>query len=183
MNYPMSIVENIKKLCKERGTAIPKLGVELGFGNGAIYNWDKSSPSIDKIQKVAEYFKVPVDVVLYGFELTRFEEMFRIIMNKRTCEQFAADTGIDLDTVENYAMGITTEQPSLELVKKIANSNPYKMIVDDDSLFSAAGYPDKYKYEPETIAAHHDGDDWTEEELEDIKKFKEFLKSKRKQQE
>ncbi|OUQ90105.1 transcriptional regulator [Brevibacillus brevis] len=34
-----------------------------------------------------------------------------------------------------------------------------------------------------TIAAHHDGDDWTEEELEEIERFKEFVKLKRKQQE
>lgn len=31
----------------------------------------------------------------------------------------------------------------------------------------------------ETIAAHHDGEDWTEEELEEIKKFKEFVRNKR----
>lgn len=30
-----------------------------------------------------------------------------------------------------------------------------------------------------TIAAHHNGEDWTEEELEEIEKFKEFVKSKR----
>ncbi|WP_313903345.1 helix-turn-helix domain-containing protein [Paenibacillus alvei] len=177
----MSIVENIKRLCKEHKTTIPKLGTELGFGNGAIYNWDKSSPSIDKVQKVAEYFKVSVDVVLYGFELTRFEELFRIIMNRRTCEQFAEDTGIDLDTVEDYALGIATDQPSFELVKKLANSNPHKIIVDDDSLFESAGYSAEKQYEPETIAAHHDGEEWTEEELATIKKFKEFVKSQRKQ--
>jgi hypothetical protein len=33
----------------------------------------------------------------------------------------------------------------------------------------------------ETIAAHHEGDDWTEEELEDIEKFKEFVRMKRRQ--
>lgn len=35
------------------------------------------------------------------------------------------------------------------------------------------------KFEPETIAAHHDNDDWTEEELQDIEEFKELLKLKR----
>lgn len=34
-----------------------------------------------------------------------------------------------------------------------------------------------------TIAAHHDGDEWTDEELEEIEKFMEFVKAKRKQQE
>lgn len=31
----------------------------------------------------------------------------------------------------------------------------------------------------DTIAAHHDGDEFTEEEMEDIEKFKEFVRSKR----
>lgn len=34
----------------------------------------------------------------------------------------------------------------------------------------------------QTIAAHHDGEDWTEEELEEIKRFKEFVKSRRQQE-
>jgi transcriptional regulator with XRE-family HTH domain len=35
----------------------------------------------------------------------------------------------------------------------------------------------------QTIAAHHDGNEWTEDELEEIERFKEFVRSKRKQQE
>ncbi|GEC92687.1 helix-turn-helix domain-containing protein [Brevibacillus brevis] len=35
----------------------------------------------------------------------------------------------------------------------------------------------------QTIAAHHDGEDWTDEELKEIERFKEFVKLKRKQQE
>ncbi|GIP61995.1 hypothetical protein J32TS6_05500 [Virgibacillus pantothenticus] len=35
---------------------------------------------------------------------------------------------------------------------------------------------------PITIAAHHDGDEWTEEELKEIEKFKEYLRSKREKQ-
>lgn len=35
------------------------------------------------------------------------------------------------------------------------------------------------KNPPETIAAHHEGNDWSEEELEDIEKFKEFVRMKR----
>ncbi|SJZ38382.1 helix-turn-helix domain-containing protein [Garciella nitratireducens] len=34
--------------------------------------------------------------------------------------------------------------------------------------------------EPETIAAHHEGDEFTEEELEEIEKFKEFVRMRRK---
>lgn len=33
--------------------------------------------------------------------------------------------------------------------------------------------------EPETIAAHHEGEDWTEEEQAEIEQFKQFVKMKR----
>ncbi|MEC1020166.1 helix-turn-helix domain-containing protein [Bacillus paralicheniformis] len=35
----------------------------------------------------------------------------------------------------------------------------------------------------DTLAAHHDGEEWTEEELKEIEQFKEFVRLKRKQQE
>lgn len=65
----MSIVENIKSLCKQRNTSIPKLEKEFNWGNGAIYNWDKNSPSIDKLQKVADYLNVSTDYLLGRTEL------------------------------------------------------------------------------------------------------------------
>lgn len=36
------------------------------------------------------------------------------------------------------------------------------------------------KQQLDTIAAHYDGEEWTEEELDTINKFKEFVKSQRK---
>ena len=59
-----SIVKAIKLLCVECNTSIPKLEKELGFGNGAIYNWDEKSPSANAIIKVAIYFKVSADYLL-----------------------------------------------------------------------------------------------------------------------
>jgi transcriptional regulator with XRE-family HTH domain len=35
------------------------------------------------------------------------------------------------------------------------------------------------KEEVNTIAAHHDGDEWTDEELDEIERFKAFVRSKR----
>lgn len=34
-----------------------------------------------------------------------------------------------------------------------------------------------------TLAAHHEGEEWTEEELEEIERFKEFIRSKRNKKE
>lgn len=42
---------------------------------------------------------------------------------------------------------------------------------------------EKNESEIDTIAAHHDGEEWLEEELEEIERFKEFVRLKRKSQE
>lgn len=61
-----SILYNrIKELCSKKGISISKLESELGFSNSSIKKWERiSSPSIDKIVKVASYFDVSVDYLL-----------------------------------------------------------------------------------------------------------------------
>lgn len=59
----MSLLENVQWLCKIHGTSIAKLEKHLEFGNGAVYKWGECSPSIEKVQKVARYFKVSLDFI------------------------------------------------------------------------------------------------------------------------
>lgn len=55
----------IKELCLKKGISISKLETELGFGNSSIKKWkSNSSPSIDKIIKIANYFDVTVDYLI-----------------------------------------------------------------------------------------------------------------------
>jgi SOS-response transcriptional repressor LexA/DNA-binding XRE family transcriptional regulator len=84
----MSIVKNIKSLCSDIGISIPKLETLLGLSRGSIYNWDKNSPSIDKLEKVAGYFKVPID------ELVGWGTLFnlgRIIKEERETRGLSLD--------------------------------------------------------------------------------------------
>jgi len=60
----MNVVENIKLLSKKQNISIPKLEKELGFSKGSMYNWNKNSPSIERLQKVADYFNVSTDYLL-----------------------------------------------------------------------------------------------------------------------
>lgn len=48
-----------------------------------------------------------------------------------------------------------------------------KKIVDGEIVFSG-------EQEPTTIAAHFDGSEYTEDELDEIRQFAEFVKNKRK---
>jgi hypothetical protein len=136
----VSLVENIKLLCKQFGTTIPKLGSELGFGKGAIYNWDTSSPSIDKVQKVADYFGVTINRVLYGFDANEFTNLTNIARGERTIVQFAKDTGIEHNELLRICLGLGYERPSLETVRKIASNNAHDWIFDEDKFLEAAGY-------------------------------------------
>lgn len=59
------LYQRIKELCSRKNISIAKLESELGFGNASIKKWEKtSSPSIDKILKVAKYFDVSIDYLL-----------------------------------------------------------------------------------------------------------------------
>jgi transcriptional regulator with XRE-family HTH domain len=64
----MSIVSNIQLLCKKNNMSVLDLETELKFGRGTVYKWDKNSPSVDRLQKVAEYFDVTIDSLLVHSE-------------------------------------------------------------------------------------------------------------------
>lgn len=182
----MSIVENIKSLCKQHDTSIPKLEKEFRFGNGAIYNWDKNSPSIEKLQKVANYFRVSTDYLLYGFDRDILIQFVNSIKGKRSLEEFSKDTGVDINELDNICSGLISVPPSAETLNKIANSSidfiPQREL-DRGILLMAAGYramtDTNENIASTAIITPHDGDEWTEEELADIESYKAFLRSKR----
>lgn len=63
-----------------------------------------------------------------------------------------------------------------EIAKKL-NVSPAYLLFGDAEIESNTSPAEK---NTTTIAAHFDGDEYTEEELEEIKQFAEFVKSKRK---
>lgn len=59
------LYERIKNLCAKHNITINKLESELGFGSSSVKKWERtSSPSVDKIMKVANYFDVSIDYLL-----------------------------------------------------------------------------------------------------------------------
>ena len=60
----MSIVNRIKDLAEEKGTTLAGLERSLALSHGSLRKWDTSSPSIDKVDKVAKYFDVSLDYLL-----------------------------------------------------------------------------------------------------------------------
>ena len=88
-----------------------------------------------------------------------------------TQEEAAKHLDITFQALSNYERDI--RDPDTNLLKKIADLYG----VTTDYLLGRTNV----RTPIETIAAHHDGEEWTQEELEEIERFKEFVRMKRQQ--
>ena len=91
-------------------------------------------------------------------------------------------SGVPLRTVNNIVGGITTN-PTIDNLRAIAKSLDFivdDLIKEDKVMCEIIKSDEPYQpYQPATIAAHHDDLEWTDEELDEIERFKEFVKSQR----
>lgn len=86
-----------------------------------------------------------------------------------TNEDLSKLSGVPVGTLNKILSGHTPD-PQFETVKAICRALGISLSALDD-------------YESNkihTIAAHHNGEDWTEEELEEIERFKAFVLANRK---
>ena len=60
----MSLVERIKSLAVSKKMTFAELERALGLANSSIRKWDASSPSSERLQKVADHFHVSTDYLL-----------------------------------------------------------------------------------------------------------------------
>lgn len=86
----MSICERIKTICNERGLSMYRIEKDCGFGNGSIMKWERSSPKVENVIKLADYFGISVDYLL-GRE--RVAEDNAILADK-----------VDFDISKNYGL-------------------------------------------------------------------------------
>lgn len=87
--------------------------------------------------------------------------------------QLSRESGVPYTTIDGfYKKG--TDNIKLSTLKKLAGYFGCSLdYLADDNVSEDAPHI-------ETIAAHHDGEDWTDEELAEIEDFKNFVRSKRK---
>ena len=64
----MTFYERFETLRKERGISQGKLEKELGFSNGSISKWKNSTPTAERLQKLADYFGVSIQYLMNGEE-------------------------------------------------------------------------------------------------------------------
>ena len=85
-----------------------------------------------------------------------------------TTEELSVRSGVPVGTLNKILSGATRD-PKLETLKAIARVLGLSLNDFDDEPYQT----------PATLAAHHEGDEFTSDEWEEIEKFKMFVKSKR----
>lgn len=79
----MTFYKRIETLRKQRNISQGNLEKELGFSNGSISKWKNSSPTPERLKKLADYFNVSVEYLLTGKEKEGGEEYY---LNEETKE-------------------------------------------------------------------------------------------------
>lgn len=107
--------------------------------------------------------------------MAQFDKILKLLRNEKNMSQqeLADALGISKSSINMYERG--ERQPNFEVLETIADF----FNVDIDYLLGRTNKTTKI-INSNTIAAHFDGDEYTPEELDEIKAFAEFVKSKRK---
>ena len=71
----MTTLERVEKLRKEAKISQGKLERELGFSNGSISKWKNSTPTYERLQKVANFFNVSIEYLASGEEEKKDAEL------------------------------------------------------------------------------------------------------------
>lgn len=107
--------------------------------------------------------------------MAQFYKILKLLRTEKAMSQqeLADALGISKSAINMYERG--ERQPNFEVLESIADY----FNVDIDYLLGRTNKTTKI-INPRTIAAHFDGDEYTEEELNKIKEFAAFVKSNRK---
>lgn len=99
-----------------------------------------------------------------------------------TPETLSEKSGIPKSTIDKILCGVTPD-PRYNTVKLLANA--LDLTTDELAEYLeievSAPSPSPSQDEIHTIAAHHNGKEWTDDEKEEIERFKEWVLAKRKQ--
>ena len=70
----MTTYDIISELCKKRNLAVTALERELGFGRGSIGKLRTGNTTLERLQKIADYFGVSVNYLTTGREDAQAEQ-------------------------------------------------------------------------------------------------------------
>lgn len=138
-----------------------EMAEKLGISRSTIgmYETGAREPDFETLEKIADYFNVDTD-----FLLGRTEQTTMLPETIGSYSKTRELTEIYLQLSNNNQERVLTYSKSLLSTQQL-----------DDELATATQYQ-----QPTTLAAHHEGNEYTEDELKEIDQFKKMVENKRK---
>lgn len=159
----MALGKRLKQLLDERNITVKDFAKSIGVAPTTLYSFIKRDSSTGKLDLIGKISKG------LGMQVEEF------LSDESSLKEFNMPM-ITLDDTDNInwtkiaksikqASG-TNERTDKEIVNTIAEIIEPVVVIKNN--------------EPTTLAAHFSGDEYTDEELDEIRQFAEFVKSKRK---
>lgn len=158
----MGLYERIKEIAKSKGYSINRLEKELGFARSSISKFNKNVPGIDKLKQIAEFLDIPVSDLI--------DEN----------PNLATDMHKTLNVISKRISHANSDSIFIDIVKSVLEEQLKKEQLEELNRRIKEQLPADFGMPKSTIAAHFTGDEYTEDELDEIKQFAEFVKNKRK---
>lgn len=117
----MTLTERIHDLCNKKGITIAALERTLNLGNSTIRRWTTTSPSIDKLILVADYFRVSVDYLIASpftptVQTDIAKDLETIIYDLEAQKESPLFYGHDMDQIDKELL-ILTVKNAIQLLK------------------------------------------------------------------
>lgn len=125
----MGLYEQIRDAAKAKGYSVNKLEQELGFARSSINKFNKNKPSIEKLQKIADFLGISLDYLTTGENaaetaggLTAKDERDIVKILNQTRDQLLTQEGLMFDgdpaSPEAIESILSAMQIGMEMAKK-----------------------------------------------------------------
>lgn len=188
----MEFSSNLRYLRKQYGMSQDQLADRLGYKSfTTIQKWESgvSEPSVSTLKIIADIFGISMDQMINEDLTSPSSSSAPSSMQLTEQEKWLIDTYRELDDPQRerllaYIEGLLDAGSLKNHLYKSPVVNEFMNYYDSPSGLMVAEpiseYTSESQYEPVTIAAHHDSDEWSEDELKEIEDIKKYAKSKKK---
>jgi len=173
----MALGNRLKQLLNEKGITVKEFAQRIEVAPTTLYSFIKRDSESGKLELL---HKISMGLDMSISEFLDFD---------------GAVNDLGQTKIDNNLYGIESSKSMQEKISKKLVSNKEKNMTDlfsgssslaenfskEQQLKQLSNNINKNMQQQMTIAAHFDSDEFTEEELEQIKKFAEFVKSQRKE--
>ncbi|MER2226106.1 MAG: helix-turn-helix transcriptional regulator [Carnobacterium sp.] len=64
MSAGMNLYDNVKSLAARKGMSLPEFSEKMGLSKTAMYTWQRSTPGVEIIDRIAKYFDVSIEFLI-----------------------------------------------------------------------------------------------------------------------